>query len=812
VTGSVRQARVALADALAGVDAFEEADGHLERALADPGPEPPDWVILERRAELASRRGDHPFHVAQLLAVCSAAPIAVAEAAARNLTHELDGADASICARAAPEQAVAALVERARAEESPDLAAAAVRLALLRGEPERAVEVAKDVGETLGVDDPSLQTTIALDEVYRLLAEGRPHDALDVLRRRELPRDPLVAAARAAVALGLADPIDALDRLKDTPRTLHGAIVRCITHLGLAGRDDSDRPHHYDMAEEAAANGGRLDQSGDESLLLRAQVALERGIDLPEARHLLDSAVRRRPLLRDLWWWRLQGHTRSDPRWSAVQIEVAAVIGDDAAVIEEYEALESWPPTETTHGQDAGMAWAAAGAFERCGRLVDAAESYRRAAKSLGVVGGVEIPDDDRQLQALEAAAKLDPSPTSYLDLAERYLRQALNEEGDASRVATEQGLSLLGAAEGMEDVDADRAGYLHGLLLSRRAAGADASVAERWAPLPHLLVAALSDPGEPYRSANAALALDQVGLSYQAMHFAERALETSRTETDLWLDEVAVVTRFNYSGRISEDTDRRLDGLDEQWAGTVRGYAALLNDDLDRLRALLPDMVIDAPWADLARACATARCEGLEASRALFAAMLDSNAGPQHKGQAELYLGEAEKARARFVQGRADELMDAEGASFHIAWCDVVIGDPDAPELLRRRFSDYTKPFELREVLAMLLPVLGAAYRDRPGVTATLDDLRSVATRDLDALESMFHPLSEHGMEPGDEVDRQLLADVACLLEATDILQRDRDGDVVETITPAVEANRGTALGAAAEELAERLRARTIR
>jgi hypothetical protein len=95
--------------------------------------------------------------------------------------------------------------------------------------------------------------------------------------------------------------------------------------------------------------------------------------------------------------------------------------------------------------------------------------------------------------------------------------------------------------------------------------------------------------------------------------------------------------------------------------------------------------------------------------------------------------------------------------------------------------------------------------------VSATLDDLRSVATRDLDALESMVHPLSEHGMEPGDEVDRQLLADVACLLEATDILQRDREGDAVETITPAVEANRGTALGAAAEELAERLRARAI-
>lgn len=814
MSGSVRAARVALADALIATAEYTDARTHLDLALRDPGDDPPSWAIHRRLATVAVRIDEPLSEIQQLLRVACEAPSREAGDAGITLRELLD--DNMKLADALTADDVRKLVARATGEEgSPELLRTAARVSLARGDTAQAAKLVAMSGDPQLISDPGLTAARVITEAYDRIIAGAEEAALALLDEHMLAHtDGVVAAVRALACYGLWDFVGALETLDRAPTTYQGAVVRALAALALAGIVDEDkRANWYDIAEKAAAEAARLEPPESETreaLLLRAQAALERGGDLAEAGRLLDRALLRVPDAAEFQWWRVQHRVRQgDDRFRFVQVQVAAARHDDHEVLSIWDQIDQhFVQGSTTRLQDAALASAVAAALERSDRSADAANAYRSAASSIEQAISSESAGDLADALAARAAAyRLEHNPGDALKMAELHWQRSVTDDPCESKAETTQGLAVLDGLQGFDDIDHDLGAYLRGLLLARRAGETDSALRSRWEPLPWLLVAALADPDEPYRSAHLAYALNNADLAYQALHFGERALEIGG-RADTWLRETAIVMRFNWHGSLSGDSSTLMEGLDESWQQAIFGKAALLDDDPVRMCEFLPHITFDAPWAHEARGVMTARCHGRREAFPILERLraADTTTRPM-VATVSLYLSDVTGARRALEDWEKREIWDPDEAREVLAMCDLLDSDGEqGRDMLEARLAGLRRPFLLREFARDHVPMLLLTYDDRRGAAHALAELRDLAERHLAELDAEPPSLLDGYVDKGKIIDPETQEYVRRLITVTDILQRDADGDATSEIAALISMAPTGPLAAALQVLLSRL------
>ena len=196
---------------------------------------------------------------------------------------------------------------------------------------------------------------------------------------------------------------------------------------------------------------------------------------------------------------------------------------------------------------------------------------------------------------------------------------------------------------------------------------------------------------------------------------------------------------------------------------------AALLGDDLGRLKSLIDHVTFDALWAQELRANATARVFGLGAAEPLYQDVLQKSQGESdHLVAADvaLALGDVNDARRHIEQGAAERMIEPVAAIAMRALIDLVKdrgGDVDA---LREHLQTLIKPHTLRGWAYVRLPVLALAWAKSADVVAEFETLRHVAEERLASVVSLppLRPRSttEEATSTDDVLDdivRQLLS-----------------------------------------------------
>ncbi|MBV9143257.1 MAG: hypothetical protein JO115_20465 [Pseudonocardiales bacterium] len=825
MSGSVRAARVALADALTEAAQYADARAHLARALRDAGEDPPGWAIHRRLADVAARLADPLSQLAQLLVVVGEAPTPEASTAGIKLGELLAG-NATL-AEALRADDVRTLLARARgAQSSPELLRTAVQVSRARGDTRQAAELAVR-GDSRLSPDRALTAARVVAEAYDRIIAGADDAALALLDEHKLPdTDGTVAAVRAFARYSRREfqgAIDTFDTVDEVPITYHGALVKTLAALALASLrniSNDERVGWYDVADNAAAEAARLEliESGIRpALLLRAQAAFERGADLAEAGRLLDHALQHVPNIAELRWWPVQRRVRQrDDRFRCWQVRVAAARGDD------HEVLTMWDQINgrlflgtTTWLQDAELAAAVAAALERSGRCADAAAAYRSVTSSIERARSSEGAGDLAEALAASAAAyRLEQKPDDALKMAELYWLRSLTDDEPEGEADITQGLAVLDRLSELDDVDHVRSAYLRGLLLARRGGTTGSALSLRWEPLPWLLVAALADPDEPYASAHLAWALANADLVRQGLHFAERAL-TIGGRADVWLAETAITMRCEWYGSLSEDSRTLLAGLDELWQQTILGFAALLDDDLTRMRDCLPRIrdclprrTSDAPWAHHVHGVITARCHGFQEARPIFSRLRDANTttGPM-AARVRLYLGDVADARRKVEGWEKNGSWDPEEAPEILAMCDLLDSDgARGRDALTALLEHFRRPLRLRYFSRADVPMLLLAYGERRGAADVLAELKQVAERYLAEFDPDPPSLIDGSVHRGEAIEAATREYVRGLLTVADILHRGADGDATIEITALISMAPTGPLAAALHTLLGRL------
>ena len=737
-TANMREARLQLARALMNDPARrKDAENELRLALAEPGEEPPDWRLCLYLGELA---GDRAAALSQYLAALAAAPAPDVGEPTDAALAVLGGSDGPSLASGLDAQDVRKLVEVAgRGNCHPKTVKLAVHILLLRGEIYRAGPLLSAAADSQIQGDPALRAAYTVSHAFELVEQGDEQAALDLLTQRDLPPYEAAAATVHALALyGLGRLDEVLRVLTDTAPTFDTAAVRALVWLRLSGESaESERRVAIAEADKAASAAARLDPSRGDGLLLRAQVTLEGTTNVEGGRRLLSKAVHRletRP--EQALFWRVQQRVRRDDLFRYVTFEAAAACGRGADLL----ALRpgQLPLRNVTSLQNGLLAELAAVAYRDVGRPDDA-ENFFEAA--IGFYDNANEPD--RTLTARQALAVLRPTVARSLELAEQWWLASFRADTQgrmAVSAAVQQGLSVLDELDtrAPDQAPGDRiqGAYIRGLLLAQHQAGKSPTWRDCWAPLPWLLIAAFENPDHSYRATHLASALDRVRLRRPALYFAERALETDAD--DSWIQQLAIITRFNWYGMLDSDTSKLVDRIDApEWREAGWVYGAILRDDVAELRKVADRITFDALWAHELRAIIVTRFDGLPAAETLLRALLDEalrEEPAEHETAtfAALALRDMKASRQYIDTGMRAGDLSARMTQF----CLDVVGLLNGEAGSLQRAVDYIHtmecPFELRTHAHMVYPVLAAAWVDTPRATVQLEQLRQEALTKL--------------------------------------------------------------------------------
>jgi tetratricopeptide (TPR) repeat protein len=614
---SVREARHALASALAAADQPKKALEQLKAALSEPGATPTaaelNLASGQLHAALGSASsafdaylravhddpalGDGASAALRLLATAPELALAQETAGAVQAAVSLARADA-----AAP--AVASLLLAGRLLHlSGDLAGAAemLELALARqpgngtgtvdelvdvllesGQPERAREIV-DRYQSCGKET----------ECWLLLEERRFDEALDLAARpSEQAHDTQAEAVRLLALTALGRPAEAL-AATEVPNSADGKFARLVAFL--AQQD-------YDAAQKAADDAARAVGTEPIALVIRAQVVLEKAghegqppgeyESIREARRSL-KRVRRAAgddpeagarVLRHRWM-RLQRAVRSaEDRFHYALAE--AIVALDTDIASRRSAVANCPTAATTFVQDAALCELAVKVLDTdLDSPADQAQAYDDAAMAFD-----RIDETDRAREFAERSTELLPNLRARTALADLAWRASYSQtiEEPARLAHLEKALQLLDGDGSLPVGTGSQPGYLRGLLLARRAelGGGDGG----WRSLPYLLAAALaSDDG--IRWANLASVLTDLHARACALACADRAQKLSTDSP--FAQETYIAAEVNFLA----DPDRTAQAVDAfhltdeyaSWCAVIKLMVAALNMRKQEVRELLP-------------------------------------------------------------------------------------------------------------------------------------------------------------------------------------------------------------------------------
>jgi hypothetical protein len=781
-TGSVavRAARYSLAHTLLDHRGDPvEARQQLTLALDEDGGNPADWEIHLALARAWSQEGDRTTTLSELLHVLREAPETELEAPATEALSLLED-DPSLIPGWLTGDELRPLVVRALERTAPSaLVRLAARLSISRDDTDSASTLAEsrpaDVAELKG----TLTRKQAIATVHRLIDQGRPAEALDVVPAEERAASGDDMAAALALALYAARrPSEALAMVEGRPGSFEVAIVRALVLLqqaAEAGMGDERRALARRALDTATA-AVRL-APGNFGSLLRAEAMLEGALDLSEGRQLLIGALRRLDKHRDqglaeLRWWRVQEKVRDDEIYRYFQVEVAAAKERYDEVISLGKAMTT---ARTEYLHDGAALELQAVAWRHKGDAAGAARCFEQAAE--------QFKNAHLQLRAAEAsraAAEASPTVQRTLNLAQMLWESTFPVEPgtEANPSAVEEGLRALDTVDSaVTGDDAIRACYLRGLLLERLPAEPSNDLQLLpWRPIPFLLVSSLGQPGASYPAAHLAWALNRARLILPARLFADLAL--AREREDPWLIETAIIARFTWSGMLDEDTRRLLSKIDnDSWHDSILAFDCLMTGDYGRLESLLDRITWDAFWARQIHAYATAKCLDYSNAVPLLAELLGDALDASDADaaiEAALMLGNLDSAREQIDRQQRKGTPDPHSLMFNRALLGVVEGQPGAAEWARDLLLRSVRPALLRYVAQVTLPTLSEAFAEEPGVVHTLDRLELVARTCLAQMPADPPLLVELDADHARCQDARLEATIRALLQVAQLIAAD--------------------------------------
>lgn len=731
---NMRAARLHLAHALMSDPGRQkDAEAELRLALAEPGEEPPDWRLHLDLGKLAS---DKAAALSEYLAALAAAPAGDAGEPTGAALAVLGGKDGPSLASGLDAQNVRRLIEVAeRGNCHPETVKLAVQVLSLRGEIDRAGPLLSATANSQLHDDPALRTAYTVNRALKLVEHGDHQAALGLLAQPDLPSDePAAATVRALALYGLGRLDEGLRVLADTAPTFDTAAVKALLWLRRSSESTEDkRKAAITEADKAASEAARLDPSRGEGLLLRAQITLEGTTNVEGGRRLLGKAVHRlegEP--EQALFWRVQQRVREDGLFRYVAFEVAAACGRRAELLSLRR--EQLPLGNTTPLQNALLAELVAVAYQDAKLLDTAAEFFEAAIEFYD-----NADEPDRTLKAREALAVIRPTVALSLKLAEQWWLASFRDGKQGRRAvstAVQQGLSALDDVDAREpDQESDdrmQGAYVRGLLLAQKQAGESPTWQDCWAPLPWLLIAASDNPDHSYRAAHLASALDRVALQRPALYYAERAL--SLNADDPWIQQWAIITRFNWYGTLDGDTHQLLRGIAEsEWTEAIRAYDAILRNDLAGMQMLVGRIAFDALWARHLRAVIVTRLDDMRAAEPLWGALLDEARKEQPTDHiiasiAALALCDFEASRQHINDGLKAGNLSARVARFFLALVGLVTGEAHSLERAVEYIRTAESALDLRTHAHMLCPMLTVTWADKPQAMAQLAQLREEA------------------------------------------------------------------------------------
>jgi hypothetical protein len=197
----------------------------------------------------------------------------------------------------------------------------------------------------------------------------------------------------------------------------------------------------------------------------------------------------------------------------------------------------------------------------------------------------------------------------------------------------------------------------------------------------------------------------------------------------------------------------------------------------------MLDRMTWDAPWAREARASAAVICHGFESGRELLLRVLDeAETEPidrMRAAQIAILVGRPDSAVEHAGHGEREGVIGPMERRHIEAFARLTSSagrDGDAE--LEVTISSATKPFWLRSLARITLPILDAAYADRSSVVEVLSRLQAVAEDRLKSVQ-VAPPLTIAQGDTDGSSDDDLDRTVVALLGIAEIRFRGARGDV---------------------------------
>jgi len=773
----VRTARWHLGKLLsASPDGLAEARSQFDRALTEPGQDPPDWRILGELCRLERAAGDSRAGLRHSLLAISTAPLTEVEYLAVEGLALLADIEPEATGAISADIDLDDLARRASAPESPE-ALVMLTTALIRMEDSKALQsLLRARPAEAGTVREGYRGLATFAQVLQLMDHDEWSAALEAFEREGFAGDPSYAEVQGLVlyAGGRVDEAwDCVERARGQ-RSVDRLALRALILLHRAAAVMGDeRRQLIEQALNSALEAAQIEPTRTDVSLLRAEITLEGGLDLDVGRKLLRGALRKLGTgLASTRWWRAQERLRSDEVYSYFRVEVAAARNEDVEVLERVAKAGT---NSTDLVQDAAMAELEARARVRRGQKDDAAAAYQRAARSF-----LRADMRSRAIAAYDEAVGLGASVGTVLALVELLYEASFavddGGEGDASAVG--RGLSRLDAAdEVVAGADAVRSCFLTGMLLLRGAPDR-AGPAAAWPSLPHLLVATLAEDDHYYRPTQLAWALHSVNLIRPAEYFAELGLSRS-ADLNGWLADTAVVMRFNWEGALDERAEHLMTSMpDPKRNEALRALGYLLAGDRARLCATAAGLTDNGLWARQVQAHATARCGSFQESLPQFVSLLEDAISADNTDvavDAALVLGNVETAREQLKENERTGVMNLHFASLWQAVIDLSQGIQGSAQRAAGLVEEAFWPFELRSLARMHLPTLVDAWPDAPDVQDVLLTLAHQCDAVLGRLEKRPQLTRELDVGHVSCPDPELGAAVWTFLDAT---QKLRDGD----------------------------------
>ena len=735
-TPGVRAALANLAQALSeDPKRVDEAVDAIGRALAEPGDSPADWELMGQLGNIVSRqtgRGPQAFHY-YVRSIAEAPPEAQRELAGRALKL-LDGTDGIECARAVPTRTMELLCENSAdafrrtttaAADHDEVASLVARILLLRGSVDQAQQVALGSSAPTIENDPVLVELSVSARAGDLLRAGRVEEAAEWLAGQDpTGPDSPIWALRAWCSYARGDLEATIKQGRASSRNAELALAEALALLRQAA-DQGDDGSLANQAVIAAGRASRLEPSRAEVFVVRAQVLLERDIDLTEGRSLLDKGLGRlRDVTGAVYWWPLQQQARRDEHFAYFELECAAMMGDHAAVLGRSGDL--FGTALTTH-QDAAILELRARALAETGAAQEAAATFGDAARHHQAAG-----DAISQLACLREQLQVEPAGPAATDLAEALWAGTL-ETGDPISAAPhlDEACAVLEANTATIPEDTvGRANVVLGLTLMRRL-DLDLARPGRYATtLPYLVIAAEGNTTESFFQGHLSLALQRAGFDHLAYHYAERAVQLLPTE--LWLCERLADTGFGWYGTFEEKLlAASAPGV---WTQALLTNAAMWEARHDDLARLLDDPALaetDDLRAQVIHAYAVALVQGFDAARGPFTTLLREAAAQNDAIVAAdlAVLVEPESARALAANGANDGQITPLRAAGFEALADIVIsGGSAGVDDMRDYLSRVPRPAALMAYFNIDAPVLISAHPDSASLHEALASLADFA------------------------------------------------------------------------------------